>query len=119
MMQKEQCITEAAWILKVILHSAANRFQIVVGNLAPPFVLLLPTWKFSLQTSTVHSGSLPGWADSTIVILGFFRVSSLATQTQNTWNKAASRARTTHSTKGILVHSCSQTCVSLQKVHLF
>lgn len=26
MMQKEQCITEAAWILKVILHSAANNF---------------------------------------------------------------------------------------------
>lgn len=26
MMQKEQCITEAAWILKVILHSAANSF---------------------------------------------------------------------------------------------
>lgn len=24
MMQKEQCITEAAWIGKVILHSAAN-----------------------------------------------------------------------------------------------
>lgn len=24
MMQNEQCITEAAWILKVILHSAAN-----------------------------------------------------------------------------------------------
>lgn len=26
MMQNEQCIIEAAWILKVILHSAANNF---------------------------------------------------------------------------------------------
>lgn len=29
------------------------------------------------QTSTVHRGSLPGWADSIMVILGFFLVSSL------------------------------------------
>lgn len=29
-----------------------------------------------LHTSTVHRGSPPGWADATIDILGFFRVSS-------------------------------------------
>lgn len=60
MMQKEQCITEAAWILKVILHSAANNFKIIVENLVPPFVLLLPTCTFSHYTSTVQRGSLPG-----------------------------------------------------------
>lgn len=114
MMQKEQCITEAAWILKVILHSAANRFLNSCWKssssiwVIAPYSEILPldinsTQRFAARLSWLHNRHL-----------GFLpRFLLKKTNTKHHGTKPTLQSHKEYKAKKVILHNRSQICVSL------